>query len=151
MKIGPCVFLKIGILGKNWAWGRFLGFCAGFRTYVVLKFAVMEAISSLTRSRNLSILSEAFARNSHLNSNLDTTIELCTGKVRWLLYLWIGSSKEHSKEYYGQTNCDKLLEFLEHVDLVMFFTVAQDSERKYTCEKSWKTPPCLNLTKKSFF
>ena len=35
MKIGHCIFLKIDILGQNWAWGRFLRFCAGFFTYTV--------------------------------------------------------------------------------------------------------------------
>ena len=95
-----------------------------------------------------------FARNAHLNADLDTTINLYTGNVCWPLCIWMGASKEYSKEYYGQTNCDKLLKFLEHVDLVIFFTAVQFkkvSGRKFAKNLEKRTGRAWIWPKKSIF
>ena len=61
-----CIFIKIYILGQNWAWGHFFFFFRFFRNFtglvpfIVSKFTAVKMITCIrpTCSRNLSILSQ---------------------------------------------------------------------------------------------
>ena len=75
--------------------------CSNF--HYVIRFAVMEGTSSLTHSRNLSILSEAVCPQRSLERWFGYHHWLYPGKVCWPLWIWIGAVKEHSNEYYSQT------------------------------------------------
>ena len=56
--IGNCVFMKLGILGQNLAWGRFSRFLANSVSFVFFKCTNMMISSSLTSPWSLSPLSQ---------------------------------------------------------------------------------------------
>ena len=54
--------------------------------------------------------------------HFDATNGLHHGKVCWPMCIWTGALKEHFSVCFGKYYCDKLLKFLEHDTLVIFFT-----------------------------
>ena len=78
MIIGHYVFLKIDLLGQNWARGRFSRFFARFVSFVIFKCTGVKINPSLTSSRNVSILSAVVC--------LQCSLEHSFGCHHWIVH-----------------------------------------------------------------